>query len=151
MPQDVRGNPLPLPDLAGPRLLESCHFCGFIQQPLDLPRGEVPHTTAFEDVPAPPTLQVCTQGFKGRPGDDAGALLAAIAVHHMQVSAGAVQVLGLQGSNLRDAKATAGHEPEESSLSRGGGSGEEAVPLLKGEEVFGVHAIGGGCHNTVIL
>jgi hypothetical protein len=51
-------------------------------------------------------------------------------------------VLGLQGSNLRDAKAASGHKPEEGSLSRGGGGGEEAVPLLKGEDVFGVHAIG---------
>ncbi len=49
----------------------------------------------------------------------------------MQVSAGAVQVLGLQGGNLRDAKAAACHEPEDGGLSRGGGCGEEAVPLLK--------------------
>jgi hypothetical protein len=60
----------------------------------------------------------------------------------MQISASAVYVLGLQGCNLRDAKAAAGHEPEEGSLSRSGGCGEEAVPLLKGEEVFGVHALG---------
>lgn len=104
--------------------------------------------SAREDVSALLALQVRAESVKGGPGDDAGALLAALAVHHVEIAAGAVYVLYLQGSNLRDAKAAAGHEPEEGSLSQGGGCGKEAVPLLKGEEVFGVHAMG---EDVIIL
>lgn len=38
VPQDVQGNFLPLPHLAGPRLLEACILRYLVQQPLDLPR-----------------------------------------------------------------------------------------------------------------
>ncbi len=36
-------------------------------------------------------LQVCAQRFDDEPGNDAGVMFAAFAVHHMQVSAGEVQ------------------------------------------------------------
>lgn len=128
VPENVRRDPLPLPHLAGPSLLEACILRHIFQEPLDLPRGEMLHISPLKDVPASPALQVYAERVEGRPGDDAGALLSALAFHHVQVSAGAVQVLYLHGCNLGDAKATASHEPEEGGLSRGGGCGEEAVP-----------------------
>lgn len=131
VPQEVRGNFLPLPHLAGSRLLEACVLRHLVQQPLDLPRGYMALMPAREDVPAPPALQVCAERIEGRPGDDTGALLGALAIHHVPVSAGAVQVLGLQAGYFGNSKAAASHEPEEGCLSWGGGCGEEAVSLSK--------------------
>jgi hypothetical protein len=51
-------------------------------------------------------------------------------------------VLNLQGCNLGNTQAAAGHEPEEGGLPRCGGGGEKPVPFVQGEEVFGMHARG---------
>jgi len=124
VPEKVRCNPLPLPHFARPRLLESCILCGLVQESLDLPGGDMPLISALEDVAALPALKMDLKGLQNRLENDRGALLAALAVHHMQVSSGAVHMICFQGGHLRDAKTATGHQPHEGGLSWGGGGGK---------------------------
>jgi len=48
----------------------------------------------------------------------------------VQVSAGAVDVLDLQGRYLRDTQSAACHEPEEGRLSGGESCSEQPVPFV---------------------
>jgi hypothetical protein len=51
--------------------------------------------SAIEDISAVPVMKMGFQGLHDRLREDGGALLAALAVHNVQVSSWAVQVLDL--------------------------------------------------------
>ncbi len=61
--------------------------------------------SALEDISAVFALEMGIQGIYDRLGEDRGTLFTALAVHDMQVSSGAVQVLYLQGGYFRDTQA----------------------------------------------
>ena len=63
MPQQMWRDPLSLPYLAGPRLLEPCLLRSFIQQPLYLPGGDMALIPALEDVSTVSAMKMGTQGF----------------------------------------------------------------------------------------
>ena len=57
------------------------------------------------------------QGIQDRLGENRCTPFTALAIHGMQVSSGAVQLLHLQGGYFLDTKAAAGHQPEKSGIS----------------------------------
>jgi hypothetical protein len=77
--------------------------------------------SAIENISIVLVMKMSFQGFHDRLREDGGAFFAALAVHNVQVSSWAVQVLDLQGCHLRDTQATACHEPEKGGLSGGRG------------------------------
>jgi hypothetical protein len=105
VPQQMRRDPFSLPHFAHSYLLEPCLLSSFVQQPLNLPGRDMALISALEDISAVFALEMGIQGIYDRLGEDRGTLFTALAVHDMQVSSGAVQVLYLQGGYFRDTQA----------------------------------------------
>ena len=90
MPQQMWRDPFSLPNFARPRLLEPCFLCGFIQQPLDLPGGDMTLVSALEDVSVISAQNISTQGIQNGLGKYGGALFITLAFHDVQISSGAI-------------------------------------------------------------
>ncbi len=63
VPQQMWRDPFSLPHFTRPCLLKPRILSSFIQQPLDLPGGDMALIPALEDIPTCPPLQMVAQGL----------------------------------------------------------------------------------------
>jgi hypothetical protein len=70
------------------------------------------------------------QGIYDRLGKNRGTPFTTFAIHYMQVSSGAVQMLHLQGGYFRDTETAACHQPEKGGFSQRRGCSQQPVPFV---------------------
>ena len=70
MPQQMGRDPLSLPHITRPGLLEPCLLSSSVQEPLDLPGRDMALVPALKDISLCPPLQMGLQGIQDGPGED---------------------------------------------------------------------------------